>query len=370
MPRHTPLFDTHVALGARMIDFGGWDMPLHYGSQIDEHHQVRRDAGLFDVSHMLSLDLTGPRAADFLRHLLANDVARLNRDGTALYTCMLNERGGVIDDLIVYRLDTLRYRLVVNAATAAGNEHWIRSRNAAGAFGVEINARRDLAMIAVQGPRAREVLTTMRPYTVNTVNGLGRFEVVELPWALVARTGYTGEDGFELTVPAVTATGLWNELLKAGAKPCGLGARDTLRLEAGMNLYGSDMDDTVSPFECGLRWTVDLGPGRDFVGRTALEQAEPAVGQVGLRLLDKGVLRSHMRVRTAGGEGSVSSGTFSPTLGFSIALARVPLEGSRPPMPGTSVEVEVRDKWLSAVIVKPPFVRNGKSLLVPPPACG
>lgn len=358
--RQTPLHAAHVAAGARMVDFAGWDMPVNYGSQIEEHHAVRRDAGMFDVSHMLSLDLAGPDATIFLRGLLANDVIKLTVPGKALYSCMLNEHGGVIDDLIVYRFGPSDYRLVVNAGTADKDVAWMRARIAASGANVTLAGRRDLAIIAIQGPRAVERATAAIP-ELSSANGVpAPFSAARVGDLLVARTGYTGEDGLEIAVPATRVEQMWNELIAAGVKPCGLGARDTLRLEAGMNLYGQDMDDTVSPLDAGLTWTVDFkDDSRDFVGRTALE-ANPATRRLlGLILEDKGVLRSHMKVFTAAGEGETTSGSFSPTLEQSIAFARVPLATQ----PGEAVEVEIRGKRLKARTVKLPFVRNGKPLI-------
>lgn len=358
--RQTPLHAAHVAAGARMVDFAGWDMPVNYGSQIEEHHAVRRDAGMFDVSHMLSLDLAGPDATIFLRGLLANDVIKLTVPGKALYSCMLNEHGGVIDDLIVYRFGPSDYRLVVNAGTADKDVAWMRARIAATSANVTLAGRRDLAIIAIQGPRALERATAAIP-ELSSANGVpAPFSAARVGDLLVARTGYTGEDGLEIAVPATRVEQMWNELIAAGVKPCGLGARDTLRLEAGMNLYGQDMDDTVSPLDAGLAWTVDFkDDSRDFVGRTALE-ANPATRRLlGLILEDKGVLRSHMKVFTAAGEGETTSGSFSPTLEQSIAFARVPLATQ----PGEAVEVEIRGKRLKARTVKLPFVRNGKPFI-------
>ena len=352
--RHTPLHAAHVAAGARMVDFAGWDMPVNYGSQIEEHHTVRRDAGMFDVSHMLSLDLAGPDATLFLRGLLANDVNKLSEPGKALYSCMLNERGGVIDDLIAYRFSPSDYRLVVNAGTADGDIAWMRKRIAATGVNLTLDARRDLAMLAIQGPRAIE-RAIVAIAELSTVRGIPTpFSAVRAGDLFIARTGYTGEDGLEITVPAHRVEAVWNALLAAGVKPCGLGARDTLRLEAGMNLYGQDMDDAVSPLDCGLSWTIDLkDDNRDFVGRTALE-ANPATRRLlGLILEDKGVLRAHMKVFTAAGEGETTSGSFSPTLERSIGFARVPLATQ----PG-----DIRGKRLKARTVKLPFVRNGKAL--------
>jgi aminomethyltransferase len=357
-PRRTPLHEAHLARGAKMVDFGGWEMPLHYGSQIEEHHAVRRAAGIFDVSHMCAVDASGAGAQPFLRRLLANDVARLGA-GKALYSCMLNEAGGVIDDLIVLRLGGERYRAVVNASSAEKDLGWMQ-RVAAGFAGARIVPRRDLAMIAVQGPAARETLWRARPEWRGPTEPLAAFFGAE-PAAevLVSRTGYTGEDGFEVALPAGQARALWDALLAAGAAPCGLGARDTLRLEAGMNLYGQDMDETTSPLEAGLGWTVSLAdPARDFLGRRALEAHRPARRTAGLRLLERGVLRSHMKVRSAAGEGETTSGSFSPTLNAAIAMARLPLAAA----PGAAAEIEIRGKWHAARIVKLPFVRNGKEI--------
>jgi aminomethyltransferase len=355
--KQTPLHQVHVESGARMVDFAGWSMPVHYGSQIEEHHAVRRDAGVFDVSHMLAVDVEGTGARDFLRRMLANDVARLERDGKALYSCLLNEEGGVLDDLIVYRLADGRYRLVVNAGTADKDLAWL-AQHVNGAE-VRITPRRDLAIVAVQGPRAREKFWSAAPHTRERSERLASFEAAQCDDTFVARTGYTGEDGFEVIVPAPHAESLWRKLIQNGVKAAGLGARDTLRLEAGMNLYGQDMDESVTPLECGLSWTVDMRTARDFVGRRALERARPAMKLAGLVLTDRGVMRSHQPVRTPSGEGVITSGGFSPTLNRSVALARVPIETAA----DAPVQIESRDRWLQARMAKPPFVRNGKALL-------
>jgi aminomethyltransferase len=358
MGMRTPLYDVHVAAGARMVDFGGWDMPVNYGSQIEEHHVVRRDAGMFDVSHMCVVDLRGQRVRDYLRRLLANDVARLVEPGKALYSCMLREHGGVIDDLIVYYLNDQWYRMVVNAGTRDKDLDWLRAH--AGAFDVSVEPRFDLSMIAVQGPNAREKASrVLDPALASRALELGNFFGIAADHWFVARTGYTGEDGWEIMLPATEATGLWARLRDAGVAQCGLGARDTLRLEAGMNLYGSDMDESTSPLESGLGWTIAWDPqDREFIGRGALA-AQKASGVarklVGLVLTDRGVLRSHQKVIVpAIGEGEVTSGTFSPTLERSIGLARVPSQT------GNRCEVEIRGQLLNATVVRPPFVRHGK----------
>jgi aminomethyltransferase len=361
MLRQTPLNPAHRRLGARLVDFGGWEMPLHYGSQIAEHHSVRGKAGAFDVSHMLALDMSGPDTRAFLRHALANDVAKLESPGGALYSCLLNEHGRILDDLIVYFVGQNRYRVIVNAGTAEKDLAWLESLRNADTGRTDIAPRRDLAIIAVQGPSARALVWQAFPETRAPTEALPRFHAVQCGEFFVARTGYTGEDGFELMLPSNRAVSVWEALLGAGTAPCGLGARDTLRLEAGMNLYGQDMDEAVTPKESGLAWTVDMSAARDFVGRKALESERPVRALIGLVLLDPGVLRAHQRVLTTHGEGGTTSGGFAPTLNRSIALARVPIQV----LPGVSVRVEVRGRQLEALAVRPPFVRNGKNLLGP-----
>ena len=360
MTLKTLLNDAHRALGAKMVDFGGWDMPIHYGSQIDEHHLVRRQAGMFDVSHMTVVDLRGANVRPFLRQLLANSVDKLKVTGKALYACMLNAQGGVIDDLIVYYLGDDFFRLVVNASTREKDLAWVGQH--AAAFDVAVQLRQDLAIIAVQGPQAREkVIGLLDGAHQAAASALGRFAAVDVVSAsgvpmFLARTGYTGEDGFEVLLPQDSVVAFWDTLLAAGVKPAGLGARDTLRLEAGMNLYGQDMDEGVTPYESGLAWTVALDEGRDFIGRSALE-AQKAAGVptqlIGLVMDDKGVLRHGQRVITANGDGEILSGTFSPTLAKGIALARVPAGE-----PG-AVQVDIRGKLIPLRVVKPPFVREG-----------
>jgi aminomethyltransferase len=359
MLRHTPLFEAHRKLGAKLVDFGGWEMPLHYGSQIEEHHRVRRDAGMFDVSHMLAVDVLGKSAKAFLLALLANSVERLSRPGKALYSCMLNERGGVIDDLIVYFLADGCYRLVVNAATADKDLDWISRQRERLGLDVEIAARRDLAMIAVQGPSAAAKFVRTHPALGERFGQLGNFFAFQHANWLIARTGYTGEDGLEIMLPGGEAQSLWQALLDADVAPAGLGARDTLRLEAGMNLYGQDMDEGVTPMECGLAWTVELDPPRQFVGRDAIANSVPSRKLVGVVLRERGVLRAHQTVHTAHGDGETTSGTFSPTLGVSIAFARVPVQVGL----GQDVTVEIRGRSLAATTVKYPFVRHGRSLI-------
>ena len=362
MLRKTPLNELHRAAGARMVDFGGWEMPVNYGSQIEEHHAVRRDAGMFDVSHMQAVDIEGRDARAFLRRALANNVEKLATAGRALYTCMLNERGGVVDDLIVYFFREDWLRLVVNAGTAAKDIAWLERLRGDWGCEVAIRPRTDLAIVAVQGPRAREVVGTAFPQAKAAAEALAPFNAAIVGDIMLGRTGYTGEDGFEIVLPAAKVQEAWRALEQAGARPCGLGARDTLRLEAGMNLYGQDMDEDVSPLDAGLAWTVDLASSRDFVGKAALQSNGPRSDFVGLVLEEAGgVLRAHQKVATSAGEGEITSGTFSPTLARSIALARVP----RGVQPGAKVHVQVRDKQLAARVVKLPFVRKGKILVEP-----
>ncbi len=355
--KRTPLYETHAAAGAKLVDFGGWEMPLHYGSQIEEHHAVRRDAGMFDVSHMRPVDIKGGDGRAFLRTLVANNVDKLTQPGKALYSCMLNEAGGVIDDLIVYFLRDDWFRVVANASTAEKDVAWMQKVAADREFKVTITPRHDLAMIALQGPNSRAKFWQVRPAARST-ESLQPFFAAEVGDLLVARTGYTGEDGFEIMLPAGAVPRLWADLKSAGVKEAGLGARDTLRLEAGMNLYGQDMDETVSPLDAGLSWTVDMKTPRDFIGRDALERGARRAF-VGLKLLDRGVLRSHQKVITRAGDGEITSGTFSPTMECSIAMARVPREVKV----GDAVQVDVRGKPLNAQVVKVPFVRNGKVLV-------
>jgi len=356
--KQTPLNAAHRAMGAKMVDFGGWDMPVNYGSQIDEHHQVRRDCGMFDVSHMRVVDARGEGVRAFLRYLLANNADKLTTTGRALYSTMLRPDGGVLDDLIIYFMSEQWFRIVVNAGTADKDIAWMKRQAAEHAPHLTITSRDDLAMVAIQGPNARAKVWEVLPQTKAATEKLINFQAADCGEYFVARTGYTGEDGFEVMLPREKAEQFWYALSKAGVKPIGLGARDTLRLEAGMNLYGQDMDETISPLEAGLAWTVDLKSDRDFIGKAALLANPFRRKLVGLVLLDRGVLRSHQKVVTPHGEGEITSGTFSPTLDKSIALARVPNEVKL----GDTVQVAIRDKMLSARVVKYPFARNGRAV--------
>ena len=356
MGSKTALYDKHLASNAKIVDFGGWDMPIHYGSQIEEHHAVRQDAGMFDVSHMTIVDISGDGATAYLRYLLANDVAKLKTVGKALYSGMLQQDGGVIDDLIVYRTED-GYRMVVNCATREKDLAWMEKQ--AAAFEVDLKERPDLGIVAIQGPAAIEKVKAVLPAQAELIAGLGPFYGEPAADWFIARTGYTGEDGLEIMVSNDVISEFWQQLLDAGVRACGLGARDTLRLEAGMNLYGSDMDESVTPLESAMGWTVAWEPeDRDFIGRAALtEQKAGGVPRklVGLVLESRGVLRGHQKVIGAQGEeGEITSGTFSPTLGYSIALARVPATIS------DAAKVEIRGKQLDVKVVRPPFVRNGE----------
>lgn len=354
MGNKTPLHECHIAAHAKMVDFAGWDMPLNYGSQVEEHHFVRQDAGVFDVSHMTIVDLEGKDSSSYLRRLLANNIDRLI-PGKALYTCMLNEQGGVIDDLIVYKIADNFYRLIVNSATHDKDLAWM-NKQLTGT--VTLTERTDLAMLAIQGPKVRSKITHIfNADQCSAILALDPFQAIDLGNLFVARTGYTGEDGFEIIIPAKEVVSLWEKLLAKGFHPCGLGARDTLRLEAGLNLYGSDMDEQVTPLESNLAWTVAFSPeDRDFIGRKALEQQKAAgVAQklVGLILTGPGVLRNHQKVVLEGGAiGEITSGSFSPTLNKGVALARVPANI------GSDCHIEIRGKMVQAKVVKPPFVKK------------
>ncbi|AJI95296.1 glycine cleavage system T protein [Yersinia ruckeri] len=365
MAKQTPLYDQHVACGARMVDFHGWMMPLHYGSQLDEHHIVRQDAGMFDVSHMTIVDLHGARTREFLRYLLANDVAKLTQPGKALYTGMLNASGGVIDDLIVYFLTEDYFRLVVNSATREKDLAWITQH--AESYNISITVRDDLALVAIQGPQAQEcVATLLTAEQKQAIAEMKPFFGIQTGDLFIATTGYTGEAGYEIALPKEQVVDFWKKLLAAGVKPAGLGARDTLRLEAGMNLYGQEMDESVSPLEANMGWTVAWLPeDRQFIGREALEQqrARGTDKLVGLIMTEKGVLRNELPVHFSDAAGHlhtgvITSGSFSPTLGFSIALARVPAGI------GEQAVVQIRNREMPVKVTKPGFVRAGKAVVL------
>lgn len=355
MIKQTSLYSCHQKASARLVDFFGWEMPLHYGSQIKEHHAVRQDTGLFDVSHMGVVDLTGPDIQNFLRYLLANNIDKLT-DNKALYTCMLNEQGGVIDDLIIYRFNPHFFRAVINAGTREKDLAWFQKQ--AASFNIQIKERTDLAILALQGPNVFHYLNAIfSEPDIEKIKTLKPFHFTQINDVCVARTGYTGELGFEFILPNELTVNTWNQLIKAGVTPCGLGARDTLRLEAGLNLYGADMDENITPLEANLTWTVAFQPNeRNFIGRNRLEQQRPYLTQklIGLVKEGPGVLRAHQTIQTECGSGEITSGTFSPTLNCSIALARVPIDAQK------QCVVNIRNKEIPVNIIHPPFVRQGK----------
>lgn len=355
----TPLHQDHLDSGGKMVDFHGWSMPLHYGSQLQEHLEVRSNAGVFDVSHMTIVDILGAGGRQFLRLLLANDIDQLQHIGRALYSCMCNQYGGILDDLIVYQRAPDNYRLILNSATKTHDLAWIRQHIQG--YAADLQERSDLAMLAVQGPKAiSKTLEILSPEHADAVSTIMPFESVERDHLFVARTGYTGEDGLEIIAPPTNIRQIWQALIRAGVKPCGLAARDTLRIEAGLLLYGQDMDETTTPLESGLNWTIAWEPqDRDFIGRGALlSQKQQGLKQklVGLRLLDKGVMRSGQKVLVEGfPDGIITSGTFSPTLNQSIAFARVPSATQ------DEVRVEIRDKSYKAQVGKLRFIQKGKA---------
>ena len=350
-PAKTPLYQEHIACGGKMVDFAGWLMPVNYGSQIAEHTAVRSDAGMFDVSHMTIIDVYGDQAEAFLQRLIANDVARLNIN-QALYGALLNERAGVLDDLIVYRL-AWGFRCVVNASTRDKVLAWMQQHTRADAH----FEHKPQIMIAVQGPNA-----VQRLLQVEAVSGLAEltpFYAMQHGDWLIGRTGYTGEDGVEIMLPEAQGVELWRKLREVGVAPAGLGARDTLRLEGGLNLYGQDLDEATSPLASNIGWTIAWEPQeRDFIGRQALTELREANTQnlTGLIMRDKGILRHGQAVHTNAGAGVITSGTYSPTLAYSIALARVPKQATG------ECEVDIRGTRKKAVLCKPPFVRNGTAM--------
>ncbi len=353
--KQTVLNKAHRKAGAKMVDFGGWDMPINYGSQIEEHHAVRQRVGMFDVSHMTVIDIEGTEATAFLYQLLANDITKLNLN-QALYSTMLNHEGGVIDDLITYKISDTTYRVVVNAATREKDLAWITAQIAE--FDATMKEQADTAMIAVQGPKAIE---TLQPLIELDLSQTKRFYAVYNDDMFVGRTGYTGEDGVEIIVPSEAAEALWEKLIDAGVQPCGLGARDTLRLEAGMHLYGQDMDEQITPLQCGLGWTLrkdnDQFNGADALN--ALRKTGINKKLIGLVLEGRGVLRHDQSlIDDDGNQGIITSGGYSPSTEKAIAMAVVD-KG----MNSESVQVQIRNKSLPCRVVKLPFVRNGKSLI-------
>ncbi|WWP01365.1 MAG: glycine cleavage system aminomethyltransferase GcvT [Candidatus Dasytiphilus stammeri] len=360
MMQKTILFNHHQLYGAHIINFNDWMMPLHYGSQLKEHHIVRNDAGVFDISHMTIIDIYGEEARIFLRYILANDVAKLKNPGKALYSAMLNISGGVIDDLIVYFINHTTYRLIVNAVNRNKDLAWLYKhiKN----FSVKLKTRDDMALIAIQGPNAQKKTQSLfNPEHQQILDKMLPFSSVELGDWFVSTTGYTGELGYEIAMPQEKAVHFWKSLINIGVYPVGLGARDTLRLEAGMNLYGNEMDEKISPLSANMDWTISWEPmNRNFIGREALERQRYHIIDklVGLKMKAKGVLRPQLTVSFNDQDGrnktgKITSGTFSPTLGYSIALARVPSEI------GKEAVVHLRNRDVLVEITRPIFVRDG-----------
>lgn len=357
----TPLHQQHLDAQGQMVDFYGWSLPMSYGSQLEEHHAVRRHAGMFDVSHMAIVEVTGDQAHDFLRYLLANDIAKMKQTGRAQYTLMLNQQGGVLDDLIVFFAEQQRYRLIFNAANAQRNIDWVKQQ--AHDYDVVVSYLQNLANVAVQGPKACELVQTLKPELSEQLSNLKPFRFIESQQWWLSRTGYTGEDGLEIMLPAGEVPAFWQSLLTAGVKPCGLGARDTLRIEAGLNLYGQDMDESTLPMESNLDWVVSWkDTERDFIGRQALEIQAGKSSQhlMGVVLLERGVLRSGQQAYSGDiVQGTVTSGTFSPTMQRGIGLIRV----DKSVTINDQVAISYRRRVMQAQIVKPPFVRQGQVLI-------
>ncbi|MFK5987164.1 MAG: glycine cleavage system aminomethyltransferase GcvT [Pseudomonadota bacterium] len=372
MTKRTALYEQHIKCQGKMVDFAGWEMPIHYGSQIEEHHMVRQKAGMFDVSHMTIVDIKGAEVESYLRKILANDVSKISSiPGKALYSCLLNEQGFVIDDLIVYFMQDEWFRVIVNSSTREKDLAWFKKQSqefssehsssehsSSGHDSLEIIEQSELAMIAIQGPESVKIANKILGIKLD----FKPFSAIESGDFFVGHTGYTGEDGYEIICPNKQASELWQQFIDAGVAPCGLGARDTLRLEAGMNLYGNDMDETQSPLESGLSWTVAMKDDREFIGRSALQQQIDKGLQykfVGLILEGKGILRNHQEIisETTSQTGEVTSGSFSPTMQKSIAFARIPVAMN------DNCLAQIRKKQIPVKIVKPPFVRNGKALV-------
>jgi aminomethyltransferase len=356
-PKKTPLFDTHQRLGAKLIDFGGWLMPVQYCGIIEEHNAVRNAAGLFDVCHMGEFDVAGPKAEDFLNRLVTNDVSRIV-DGQCLYTPMCYENGTIVDDLIIYRHNREHYMLIVNAGNIAKDWAWANKNKMPGA-----TLRNDsdaTGLLALQGPLSPGILQNITDFPLKDLKKF-RFATMKVAGvdALVSRTGYTGEDGFEICVKSADTATVWDAIMRAGQdqlQPVGLGARDTLRLESAMMLYGNDIDDTTTPIEAGIGWTVKAEK-RDFIGKKVLaKQKEDGTDRklVGFKILGGGIARHGHKVQVNGREaGYVTSGTFSPTLKSAIGLAYIPVANTAV---GSIFDVIIRDKPVQAEVVQTPFI--------------
>ena len=349
----TPLNNAHIELGAKMVNFSHWEMPISYTSLIEEHHAVRNTAGVFDVSHMSIFDFNGGDQVAFFEKIFANDIKKISNEDKAIYGALLNEEGGILDDLIIYHANE-KFRLVSNCSTREQNRQWYEKH--AVEFGVEVVERSDMGILAIQGPDALSKIQSIDGINPQ-VNNLQSFGCMFDGDKLYARTGYTGEDGLEIIVPSVDINQFWDQALRLGCTPIGLGARDTLRLEAGLNLYGNDMTIENHPYESNLGWTIDMtDENRQFIGKQALLSIDQSKSQkiVGIILRDKGVLRSGYEVIHDEGKGVVLSGSYSPTLQSSIGLARVD-QGYK-----KDGKVMIRNKMLNIDFVSPRFIERGK----------
>ena len=349
----TPLHNAHIQLGAKMVNFSNWEMPISYSSLIKEHNAVRNAAGIFDVSHMSVFDFDGGNQIAFFKKIFANDIKKIYKDNKAIYGALLNEEGGILDDLIIYHANN-KFRLVSNCSTREQNKQWLEKH--AVEFGVKVMERSDMGILAIQGPNALKKILEIKEIDAQ-VNTLQSFGCMFEGDKLYARTGYTGEDGLELIVPTQDINHLWDQALELGCTPIGLGARDTLRLEAGLNLYGNDMTINNHPYESNLGWTIDMSDkNREFIGKNALLSIDQSKSQkiVGIILQDKGVLRSGYEITHEQGKGVVLSGSYSPTLQSSIGLARVD-QGYK-----ENGKVMIRNKVLNIDFVSPRFLGQGK----------
>ncbi|MEO6326938.1 MAG: glycine cleavage system aminomethyltransferase GcvT [Thermoanaerobaculia bacterium] len=368
--KRTPLFERHRALGGKLVEFGGWEMPVQYAGLTEEHNAVRAQAGLFDVSHMGEIRVKGPRAFELVQKLTCNDVAALD-DGKVQYSAFLTEAGTFVDDLLTYRLAEDDYLLVVNAGNTPKDVAWAKAHEIDGAAVTDESS--DWAQIAIQGPKAEQILQTLTDvplasityYRFRWASVRGKSGVAGAK-AIVSRTGYTGEDGFEIYLPSSDAADVWDALIDAGRPhglvPAGLGARDTLRLEAKLALYGNDIDDTVTPLEADLSWIVKMKKG-DFIGRPALEK-QKADGLkkklVGFEMNGRGIGRHGypLMVNETGEPGIVTSGTQTPTIGKAIGLAYTPIGAQTP---GTTLTIDIRGKGVAAAVVPTPFYKRSSS---------
>lgn len=366
MLKTTALNAVHRALGARLLCVGGWEMPVNYGSVLAEHHAVRRDCGMFDVSCLMQVDIHGPDARVFLWRLLANNVDKLEQPGRALYSPMLNDDGGVMDDLIVHRLADQHYRLTLDPERAATTRAWLDTWRTHWRQTVTLSTPEDGRItLAVQGPNARARVWAVLPEIHAVTAMLPAWAHVQVGACFVASTGYTGEQGFEITLPAPQGLALWHALRAIGVTPCGVGARDSLRTEAGLRLHGRDLDASLSPLDAGLGWAVDMTDGRDFIGRQAMLARGQQWRFLGLQLLGKGLLRDQQSVLTEHGPGQITSASYSPTLDAYIALARLPMGVAV----GDLAHASLRGRPLPVRVMPPRFVHHGR-ILTPLPGAG